>query len=115
VLLSNTEKELFLANGHVQVTGRPDLAIPLGRIAVALRGAAGYSFPENVEVGLEATHHFRVDAMAYANAFHVCEVEVNTTNGHVTILRYISLQDSGKIVNPLIAEGQVHGGVAHGI
>jgi aerobic carbon-monoxide dehydrogenase large subunit len=112
---SNSIKELVVGDGKVQVTGRPDLAIPLGRIAVVLRGTAGYWYPEDVEVGLEATRHFRVDAMTYANAFHVCEVEVNAANGHVQILRYIALQDSGKVVNPLVAEGQICGGVVHGI
>jgi carbon-monoxide dehydrogenase large subunit len=115
VAFSNSEKELVLADGKIQVTGRPDLAIPLGRIAVALRGAAGYWYPEGVDVGLEATRHFRVDSMAYANAFHVCEVEVDIDTGHVNILRYIALQDSGKVVNPLIAEGQICGGVVHGV
>lgn len=112
---ANAEKELFVADGKVQVTDRPDLAIPLARIAQALRGAAGYAFPLGVEVGLEATQYFRTDEMAYANGFHVCEVEVDIETGHVTILRYVAVQDSGKIVNPLTSEGQVCGGVVHGI
>lgn len=112
---ANAEKELFVADGKVQVTDRPDLAIPLAKIAQALRGAAGYAFPLGVEVGLEATQYFRTDEMAYANGFHVCEVEVDIETGHVTILRYVAVQDSGKIVNPLTSEGQVCGGVVHGI
>jgi aerobic carbon-monoxide dehydrogenase large subunit len=111
----NTNEELALDNGSVHVAARPDVAVSLGRIAIALRGAAGYKFPEGVDVGLEATHHFRVEAMAYANCFHVCEVEVDVGTGHVHVLRYIAVQDSGKIVNPLIADGQVHGGIVHGI
>ena len=113
--LLGSDKPLTLANGNVHVSGRPDLAVSLGRIAVALRGAAGYWFPENVEVGLEATRHFRVDSMTYANAFHVCEVEVDPRTGHVHITRYVAVQDSGKIVNPLVAEGQIVGGIVHGI
>ena len=115
VTLANADKELFIDQGKVHVTGRPDLSIPLGRVAVALRGTAGYSFPTGVDVGLELTQHFRVDAMAYANACHVCEVEVDSVTGHVTILRYVALQDSGRIVNPLVADGQICGGVVHGI
>ena len=113
--LSNAEKHLFVADGKVQVTDRPDLAVPLAKIAQALRGAAGYAFPLGVEVGLEATRHFRTDEMAYANGFHVCEVEVDAETGHVTVLRYVAVQDSGKIVNPLTSEGQVCGGVVHGL
>src|SRR4029077_7342944 len=81
--LLGSDRELVLNNGDVHVAGRPDLAVSLGRIAVALRGAAGYWFPQDVEVGLEATRHFRVDSMAYANGFHVCEVEVDPGTGHV--------------------------------
>jgi carbon-monoxide dehydrogenase large subunit len=111
----NTNEKLVSANGSVHVAGRPDVAVSLGRVAVALRGAAGYKFPEGVAVGLEATHHFQVEDMAYANCFHVCEVEVDVGTGDVRILRYVAVQDSGKIVNPLIAEGQAHGGIVHGI
>lgn len=113
--LLGSDKELVLANGNVQVAGRPDIAVSLGRIAVALRGAAGYWFPEGVEVGLEATRHFRVDSMAYANGFHVCEVEVDPHTGQVCIARYVAVQDSGKLVNPMLAEGQIVGGIVHGI
>lgn len=112
---SNSQKEFYIADGKVRVTDRPDLSVPLSKIASALRGAAGYAFPEGVEAGLEATQYFRTDEMAYANGFHVCEVEVNQETGHVSILRYLALQDSGKIINPMTSEGQVCGGVVHGI
>jgi carbon-monoxide dehydrogenase large subunit len=113
--LLGAEKELVLANGNVHVAGRPDLAVSLARLAIVLRGAAGYWFPQDVDVGLEATRSFRVDAMAYAAGFHVCEVEVDAETGRVVITRYIAVQDSGCIVNPLVAEGQIVGGVVHGI
>lgn len=113
--LLDTSEDLVLQDGKVHVAGRPNVAVSLGRIAAVLRGMAGYKFPQGVGVGLEATHHFLVEAMAYANSFHACEVEVDTKTGHVEILRYVAVLDSGKVVNPLIAEGQVHGGVVHGI
>src|SRR5262249_39684473 len=109
------DKELTLANGNVHVVGRPDLAVSLARIAVVLRGAAGYWFPPNIGGGLEATRHFQTDARAYANAFHVCEVEVDPGTGHVAIGRYVAVQDSGRIVNPMVTEGQIVGSVVHGI
>ena len=112
---SNSTKELFLQKGYVNVRDRPDLVISLGAIASALRGSAGYVFPKDVEVGLEATHNFRADDMAYANTFHICEVEVDTESGIVKIDRYIALQDSGFIINPMTSEGQIHGGIVHGI
>ena len=107
--------DFVLADGSVCVAGHPERAVSLGRIAHSLHGVAGYKFPDGVEAGLEATFHFTVDDMAYANAFHVCEVEVDAETGHVQVVRYIALHDSGKVISPQIAEGQVHGAVVHGI
>lgn len=107
--------DLVLTRGGFQVAGRPDLVAPYGKIAVALRGVAGYAFPEGVEACLEATHRFRVDSMTYASAFHVCEVEVDVVTGLVHVLRYVAVQDSGTLVNPLVAQGQIVGGIVHGI
>src|SRR5258708_37619947 len=68
-----------------------------------------------MEPGLEAAANFRTDALAYANACHVVEVEVDVDTGGVRILRYVAIQDSGRRINPLIVEGQVRGGIAHGV
>lgn len=113
--LLGANERLVLSNGCVHLMGHPELGITLGRIAMALRGQAGYAFPEGVEVGLEATRHFRVDAMTYANGFHVCEVEVDPSTGQIQLKRYVAVQDSGRIVNPLLAEGQIVGGIVHAI
>jgi carbon-monoxide dehydrogenase large subunit len=53
--------------------------------------------------------------MAYANAFHACEVDVDVETGAVRILRYIAMNDCGRLINPLIVEGQIHRGIVHGI
>jgi carbon-monoxide dehydrogenase large subunit len=68
-----------------------------------------------MEPGLQEAVNFRIDALAYANACHAAEVEVDGETGEVRILRYVALQDSGTLVNPMIVDGQVHGGIAHGI
>jgi carbon-monoxide dehydrogenase large subunit len=68
-----------------------------------------------MEPGLQETCHFRTDALAYANACHAVEVDVDVETGEVHILRYVALQDSGTLINPLIVDGQVHGGIAHGV
>mgnify|MGYP003330780043 CR=1 FL=1 len=57
----------------------------------------------------------RTDALAYANACHAAEVEVDPETGEIKVLRYIALQDSGILINPMMVDGQVQGGVAHGI
>ena len=114
-MLEAAEADLELADGAVRVAGAPQVSVTLGDLARVLRGAPGYGFPEGVEPGLDATFNFRTDALAYANASHVVEAEVDVETGGVRILRYVAIQDSGRRVNPLIVEGQVQGGIAHGI
>ncbi len=114
-MLEVSADDLVLRDGNVEVRGVPEMSVPLTRIARLLRGIPGYDLPRGVGAGLEATAHWEPDAMAYANAFHACEVEVDVETGGVTLLRYVAIQDSGRLVNPLIVEGQVHGGIVHGI
>ena len=87
----------------------------LAELSRILKGAPGYGFPPGVEPGLDATVNWRTDALAYANACHTAEVEVDVETGGVRILNYCALQDSGVLINPMLVDGQVQGGVAHGI
>jgi carbon-monoxide dehydrogenase large subunit len=112
--LEAAESDLELADGSVRVAGT-NRSVTLGSLARLLRGVPGYSLPAGVEPGLEANFQWQTDQMAFANSFHACEVEVDVETGGVRILRYVALQDSGKLVNPLIVEGQLHGGIVHGI
>ncbi len=114
-VLEADENDLELADGEVRVVGVRQHAIRLGELARILRGAPGYGFPPGVEPGLEANRNFLTDALAYANACHVAEVEVDVETGGVSILRYWAIQDLGVLINPLIVDGQVQGGIAHGI
>jgi carbon-monoxide dehydrogenase large subunit len=114
-LLEAAEHDLEIVEGEVRVVGAPQLAVKLGELARILKGAPGYGFPKGIDPGLHADATFRVDQLAYANACHVVEVEVDIETGSVTIVRYAAIQDLGRRVNPMIVEGQVHGGIAHGI
>jgi aerobic carbon-monoxide dehydrogenase large subunit len=114
-ILEAAEEDLEIADGGVRVVGAPQLSVKLGELARVLKGAPGYPFPKDIEPGLEASAMFRVDQLAYSNACHVAEVEVDIETGGVRILRYIAMQDAGRRINPMIVEGQVHGGIAHGI
>jgi carbon-monoxide dehydrogenase large subunit len=114
-ILEVSKEDLELNDGNVHVAGVPELNVSLARISRALRGVPGYSRPSDVEAGLEATKHFRTDSLAYAHSFHACEVEIDLATGNVTILRYVAIQDSGRLINPLIVDGQMHGGIVHGI
>ena len=114
-MLEAAEADLEIADGEVRVVGAPQLAVKLGDLARVLKGAPGYPFPNDIEPGLESSATFRVDQLAYSNACHVAEVEVDVETGSVRILRYLAMQDVGRLINPMIVDGQVHGGVAHGI
>ena len=114
-VLEAAEHDLELADGEVRVVGAPQLAVKLGELSRILRGAPGYAFPPGVDPGLESNQNFRTDDLAYANACQAAEVEVDIETGEVKILRYIALQDSGRLINPMLVEGQLHGALAHGI
>jgi carbon-monoxide dehydrogenase large subunit len=114
-MLEAAEHDLELAGGEVRVVGAPQLNVKLAEIARILQGAPGYGFPPGVDPGLESNVMHRTDPLAYANACHAAEVEVDVETGEVKILRYVALQDSGVLINPMMVEGQVHGGVVHGI
>ena len=114
-ILEAAEEDLELADGEVRVVGAPQLSVKLAELARVLRGAPGYPFPKDIDPGLEASATFRVDQLAYSNACHAVEVEVDIETGGVKLLRYVAMQDAGRRINPMIVEGQVHGGIAHGI
>ena len=114
-VLEAAEHDLEIADGEVRVIGARQLSVKLGELSRILRGAPGYGFPPGMEPGLEANLQFRIDDLAYANGCHVVEVEVDAETGEVRILKYHALQDSGRLINPMIVDGQVHGGIAHGI
>jgi carbon-monoxide dehydrogenase large subunit len=114
-LLEAAEHDLELKDGEVRVVGAPQLSVKLAELSRILKGAPGYGFPPGVEPGLDATVNWRTDALAYANACHAAEVEVDIETGGVRIVNYVALQDSGVLINPMLVEGQVQGGVAHGV
>jgi carbon-monoxide dehydrogenase large subunit len=87
----------------------------LGDIAAQLAGQPGFAIPGGLAPGLEATSHFEPDGLTYSNGTHGVEVEVDVTTGAVKLLRYVVVHDCGRMINPTIVEGQIRGGVAHGI
>jgi aerobic carbon-monoxide dehydrogenase large subunit len=114
-LLEAAEHDLELKDGEVRVVGAPELSVKLAELSRILKGAPGFGFPAGVDPGLDASVNWRTDALAYANTCHAAEVEVDVETGAVHILKYVALQDSGVLINPMLVEGQVQGGIAHGI
>jgi aerobic carbon-monoxide dehydrogenase large subunit len=106
--------KLALKDGYVIAPGS-NLSIGLGDLAREATGIPGYSLPKGIEPGLEQTVNFMPVGLAYSNACHCVEVEVDIDTGIVRILRYVVVSDCGRLINPMIVEGQIVGGVVHGI
>ena len=87
--------------------------MPLAQVAQAFYVPA--MLPPAFGVGLEAAGNFAAEVPNYPNGCHVCEVEVDPETGAVDVARYAMVDDVGRSINPLIFEGQIHGGVAQGI
>src|SRR5206468_3198538 len=82
---------------------------------VAFAAWTAHNLPEGVEPGLEATYVYDPPNFSWPSGAHVAIVEVDTETGAVELLRYIAVDDVGTVVNPIIVEGQIHGGLAQGV
>ncbi|MBX3049424.1 MAG: xanthine dehydrogenase family protein molybdopterin-binding subunit [Anaerolineales bacterium] len=109
-----TADKLELVNGVVQIIGAPETAIPLGVLAQKANPMRGAVKP-GTEPGLEATDYFGPEMGATAAGVHAMIVEVDPDTLLLDIKKYITVHDCGNVINPLILDGQIQGGVAQGI
>jgi carbon-monoxide dehydrogenase large subunit len=107
--------DLYIHGNEVLATGAPEKKVSLGQIALSVTGTPGFTLPGGVAPGLEATEHVVMDDMAYANGSAVAEVEVDVETGGVKILTFVIAHDCGRVINPMIVDGQIIGAVAHGV
>lgn len=114
-ILETSERDLVLEDGAVRVVGVPGLHVPLGRIAAQLNGMTGIPNFPGMEPGLSATAYYDARKTPFANGTHLSEVEVDIETGRVEISRYVVGHDCGVLINPMLVDGQVRGGVVHGI
>lgn len=112
--LEVAEEDLELVDGVVRVKGSPNSAISLGELAARANPLRGAVRPGS-EPGLEATDYFGPERGATASGVHAMIVEVDAETLLVEIKRYLVVHDCGTVINPMILEGQIHGGVAQGI
>jgi carbon-monoxide dehydrogenase large subunit len=113
-LLEAAPEDLEIEDGQVAVRGTPSRGIALAEVArVAYNSPA--ELPEGITPGLEATVSYQAPPITWSNACHACTVEVDAGTGIVTILRYVVSEDCGVMINPMIVEGQIAGGVVQGI
>jgi carbon-monoxide dehydrogenase large subunit len=113
-LLGVPIESLELDDGFVRVRDS-NLAMKLGDLSREASGIPGYSLPKGITPGLEHSVSFMPAGLAYSNAAHAVEVEVDVATGGVRILRYVIVSDCGQLINPTVVEGQIIGGAVHGI
>jgi carbon-monoxide dehydrogenase large subunit len=106
-------EDLEYQGGQFNVKGSPDKAMPLA--AIAFEAFTAHNLPDDVEPNLEVTTTYDPPNFVFPFGTHVCVVEVDTETGGVELRKYVAVDDCGNQVNPLIVEGQVHGGVVQGI
>jgi aerobic carbon-monoxide dehydrogenase large subunit len=112
-LLEANPKDMEYVGGQFVVKGSPQKAIPFGQ--VALTAYVPHNYPEGVEPGLEETSFYDPSNFCFPFGAHACVVEVDPDTGHVKILRYLAVDDVGNVINPMIVDGMVHGGIAQGV
>jgi aerobic carbon-monoxide dehydrogenase large subunit len=116
-LLEAATADLEIVDGAVRVRGLPDRGVPLAQVARLGNGgiAFGMVMPGGLSIGLEASAYFTPSQAGYSASAHVCILDVDPETGEMTIVRYVVGHDCGNVINPLIVEGQILGGVAHGL
>jgi carbon-monoxide dehydrogenase large subunit len=114
-LLEVAPEDLVLEDGVVHPRGSGARSVDLADLARAAAPGPRCRLPADAEPGLEATRYFVPPTVTWSSGTHVAAVEVDPETGFVKLLRYLSVDDCGQMLNPMVVEGQVHGGVAHGI
>ena len=112
-LLEAAPADVDIEDGQALVRGAPASAVSLARVVQAC--IPTFASPGVASPDFEASAYHHVPTVTYASAVHVAQVEVDVGTGHVKLLRYVVSHDCGKVINPIIVEGQVHGGVAQGV
>ena len=105
--------DITFQDGHVTNSAEPGQALELSEVI-----SAAYDeelLPPGLQAGLEFSGNFTLPSNPYAFGAHVVVVEVNVETGGIEILKYVAVHDCGRIINPMIVDGQIHGGIAQGI
>jgi carbon-monoxide dehydrogenase large subunit len=114
-VLEAAPEDLTIEGGTIAVRGAPGRELTVADVArLAYRPASG-TLPPGVDPALEATQHYDPPPATFSNGSHLAVVDVDPDTGLVEIVRYVVVEDCGRMVNPMIVEGQTHGAVAQGI
>ena len=112
-LLGAKAADIVIAHGRVGVKGNPKKSMSWGEVILAAYTAR--SIPAGFEPGMEATHFFEPSNFTFPFGTHICAVEVDAETGETKIEKYVAVDDCGNVINPLLVDGQVQGGIAQGL
>lgn len=112
-LLEAAPEDIQFRDGRFGVAGTADRSVSLKEIAAAAYG--GQRLPADIGSGLESVEFFRPELSAFPFCADICVVEVDVETGIVTLRNYFTVDDCGRVISPLLVEGQIHGGLAQGI
>jgi len=111
-LMEAAEADIVFENGTFKVTGT-DKAVPLGQAVFA--AYVPHNYPADLEPGMDENAFYDPSNFTYPSGTQICEVEVDPDTGVVDIVNFVAVDDFGNIVNPMVGEGQVHGGIVQGV
>jgi carbon-monoxide dehydrogenase large subunit len=111
-MLEAADADVVFDQGRFHVRGSPDRAKTMGEVAFRAHQSG---LPEGMEEGLEAVTYFDPPNFTWPFGAHICVVEVDAETGAVEIQKYVAVDDCGNVINPMIVDGQIEGGVAQGI
>lgn len=111
-MLEAAAADVVLEDGRFHVAGVPDRSLSWQAIA---RAATNDDLPPDLQGGLAADEDFKPSGNLYPFGTHICVVEVDPDTGDVEIVRYVTVDDCGNVINPMLVTGQIHGGIAQGV
>jgi carbon-monoxide dehydrogenase large subunit len=112
-LLEASEDDVEFGQGTFSVKGSPEAKLTIQEVALAT--FAAHNLPDGMEPTLDSDYVYDPENFSYPHGTHLCAVEIDTETGFTKIRKYVCVDDVGTIVNPVIVQGQVHGGLAQGI
>jgi carbon-monoxide dehydrogenase large subunit len=105
--------DIAFHEGTIGIKGDPGKRMSIAEVAAV--AYAGAQIPDGMEPGLDATRRFEPPNFVFPFGTHVCIVEVDAKTGNVELLRFVAVDDCGRLINPMLVEGQIHGGIAQGL
>ena len=109
-VLEASEEDVVWENGRFHVAGAPGRSVTFQEVAFA----AYTNPPEGVEPGLEAVYYYNPPNLTFPNGAYICVVDIDKGTGQVKVRRFVAVDDCGTVINPMVVEGQVHGGLTEG-